>query len=75
MNINKKFNAWISRNFKGLSAHTLYQFLCTECFYMPTEASNTVYADIYAVFCNNANDDQRNIFANVQMFVGICEWL
>lgn len=45
MNSKKKFNTWISRNFKGLSAHTLCQFLCTEMFYFNEEANNTVYAE------------------------------
>lgn len=75
MSIKKKFNAWISRNFKGLSAHTLCQFLCTEMFYFNEEANNTVYADMYAVFCNNASTEQHNIFDAIKIFVDACEWL
>ena len=72
----KKFNAWISKNFKGLSAHTLFQFLCMECPQIPEHhISNMVHVDLYHVFCGTANDDEQNTFNAITDIVCQCAWL
>ena len=76
MNITKLFNAWIASNFKGLSAHTLFQFLCMEHDFLPeTYVSDMVYVDLYHVFTKSANDSERNTFNAVKDIVDSCAWL
>lgn len=73
--INKKFNMWIANNFKGLSACTLCQFLQLEMGYFKKDADNTVYVDLYAVFCNKATMTQNNLFEVIYVIVDDCAWL
>lgn len=76
MNIPKLFNAWIASNFKGLSAHTLYQLLCSELDFLPlANISDMVHVDLYHVFTSSANDTERDTFATIKDIVNSCTWL
>ena len=57
----KKFDAFISRNFFGYSAHTLYQELCHS--YPAEVASQWVYVNIWHAFIdqNTPEDIDRVI--------------
>ena len=74
--MNKAFNNWISDNFKGLSAHTLVQFLVMEYGTLNSEyANNMVYCDLWAVFTGKAHDKERRIFDKIEYMVLSCDWL
>ena len=75
MSIRKHFNEWISRNFKGLSAHTLRQFLMMEDCPVFIDADNFVYVTLYHVFQKQSTEEERNMFDAVQNVVLSCEWL
>lgn len=69
-----KFEKWIGQNFKGLSAHTLYQFLCMEIPF--TEyCNNMVYVDLFHVFTGEATEEERASFDTVSMLIEACAWL
>ena len=67
MSIQKTFDKWISTHFCGLSAHTLYQFLCEYWSYSEAdeEINNLVYADLYKVFNKSASDKERRKVFNL----------
>lgn len=75
MNINKLFNTWIGRNFKGLSAHTLFQFLCMGMRGYEDYYSNMVYVDLFHVFIGKATEEERASFDAVSALVEECAWL
>ena len=70
----KKFEAWICKNFKGLSAHTLYQFLLMEI--GGTDyCNNLVYVDLFHVFIGKASENEMMSFESVCEMVECCAWL
>lgn len=73
----KKFNAWTSEKFRGLSAYTLCQFLQLEygCLWTNTDINNIIYVDLFDVFCKKATKNQLDMFALVEELVQECEWL
>ena len=79
--MNKKFNEWIASNFKGLSAHTLCQFLTmednTRIITLPVEyVDNMVYVDLFRVFTGmNVHDAERKSYESVLAMVNSCSWL
>lgn len=80
MNINKLFDSWIGKNFRGLSAHTLYQFLIIECIkpfsnYTKHQADEMVYIQLYQYFTGKRTDELRNNYEFIKFFVDKCEWL
>lgn len=79
MNINKHFNAWISKNFKGLSAHTLCQFIkmFEEEFlqFCSDTIDNYVYVTLYRVFIGIASEEEVISFNVLVDIVEDCEWL
>lgn len=59
----KKFDAFISRNFFGYSAHTLYQELCHS---YPVEVSSQwVYVNIWHTFINQDTPEDIDIARHV----------
>lgn len=71
----KFFNAWVSRNFKGLSAHTLAEFLRLEGFFAEY-ADNMVYVTLFNYATkNDTSDEAFNAFECVRELVEACEWL
>lgn len=70
----KKFNAWIWRNFKVLSAHTLYQFLLEEIG-SADYCNNLVYVDLFHVFICEETEAERHTFEAVCDMVECCAWL
>lgn len=75
MSIRKEFEKWISRNFKGLSAHTLYQFLTMETWLPLDYAQNMVYVDLYHVFTKQATETEYNSYETCKDMVDKCAWL
>jgi hypothetical protein len=63
----KKFNAFISRNFFGYSAHTLYQELCHS---YPVEVSSQwVYVNIWHTFINQDTPEDIDIARHVACII------
>lgn len=80
MNISKLFNEWVSKNFRGLSAHTLYQFLIIECIkpfsmYSKTQADEMVNVQLYQYFTGKRTDELRNNYEFIKFIVDRCTWL
>ena len=46
----KQFDAWISRNFKGLSAYTLYQYLVKFHGFSESYADEIVFVKLFNYF-------------------------
>lgn len=79
--IPKKFNEWVSKNFKGLSAYTLCQFLLMDfkdsfslSFYK-SDVDNMVNVLLFEYMCGNHDDDHTKNFMGIQMLVNECSWL
>lgn len=63
----KKFDAFISRNFFGYSAHTLYQELCHS---YPVEVSSQwVYVNIWHTFINQDTPEDIDIARHVACII------
>ena len=76
MSINKLFNTWIASNFRGLSAHTLCQFLDMFGLYDSiVEINNLVYVTLYEYFIGIHDDDHVNKFEFCVALVEDCNWL
>lgn len=79
MNINKKFNAWIESKFRGLSAHSLCQFIQMfeeECWQFCSDTiNNFVYVTLYRVFIGIASEDETIACETLAIIVEDCEWL
>jgi len=82
MNINKKFNEWISLTFKGLSAHTLIQFIKMNVdniymywFHYDEEIDNFVYVNLFHVFIKTASENELKEFECLIDAVNNCAWL
>ena len=76
MNITNFFNTWIASNFKGLSAHTLFQFLCMEYDFLGKDyVSNMVYVDLYHVFIKTATNKEHDTFNTIKDIINSCAWL
>lgn len=75
MNNNKKFDKWVSDNFRGLSAFSLMQFIRMEREYLPEDYIWNMVCDLYRVFTNNANDACRDTYDTVLCMVESCAWL
>ena len=77
MDINKAFNEWISKNFRGLSTHTLCQFLFMEdgLYDNIVNINNLVYATLYEYFVGNHDDKHTDTFEYCKMLVENCAWL
>lgn len=63
----KKFNQFVSRNFFGYSAHTLYQELCHS--YPAEVASQWVYVNIWHAFTNQSTPEDIDIARNVACII------
>lgn len=75
MSESKFFNAWIKRNFKGLSAHTLAQFLRMEGYIHPY-VDDLVYVTLFNYATKkDASEDAVNAFIWTRDLVANCEWL
>lgn len=77
MSIEKKFNEWVSKNFKGLSVATLTQFLnMNETMplfkYLNMES---VHVDLFNYFKGVHNDKNTDTFEMIKHLVDNCEWL
>lgn len=59
----KKFDTFVSRNFFGYSAHTLYQELCHS--YPAEVASQWVYVNIWHTFIDNDTPEDIDIARHV----------
>lgn len=72
----KKFDQWIAENYRGLSAHTLFQFLCSG---LPSAChqywNNVVYVELFHVFCGIGTPEEKREFDNIWLRVNSCEWL
>lgn len=76
MSIRKEFEKWISKNFKGLSAHTLFQFIFGEMEWLPMDyVQNMIYVDLYHVFTKSANEKEQNTYDTCKTMVDACAWL
>lgn len=79
MNINKKFNAWIASKFRGLSAHTLCQFIKMfeeECWQFCSDTiDNFVYVTLFRVFVGIASEEEVISYNVLVDLVEDCEWL
>ena len=60
----KYFKKWVSDNFKGLSPHTLFEFL----------HKFSGFSVDYALKIN-VNDDSENLFYAIKDSVDNCTWL
>lgn len=63
----KKFNAFISCNFFGYSAHTLYQELCHS--YPAEVASQWVYVNIWHAFIGQDTPEDIDIARNIACII------
>ena len=63
----KKFNAFISCNFVGYSAHTLYQELCHS--YPAEVASQWVYVNIWHTFIDQSTPEDIDIARRVACII------
>ena len=63
----KKFNAFISCNFFGYSAHTLYQELCHS--YPAEVASQWVYVNIWHAFIDQSTPEDIDIARHVACII------
>ena len=63
----KKFNAFISCNFFGYSAHTLYQELCHS--YPAEIASQWVYVNIWHTFIDQSTPEDIDIARHVACII------
>ena len=88
MNTNKKFNEWIALKFRGLSAHTLCQFISmnidelwlvvADYVNAPTDSvciNNYVYVTLFRVFIGTASEDDLLGYNILVALVEECEWL
>lgn len=63
----KKFDTFVSRNFFGYSAHTLYQELCHS--YPAEVASQWVYVNIWHTFINQDTPEDIDIARHVACII------
>lgn len=80
MNIKKLFDSWIGKEFRGLSARTLYQFIMIECIkpfsmYSKEDADEMVYIQLYQYFTGKRTDELRNNYELIKFLVENCTWL
>lgn len=77
MNIDKKFNEWISMQFKGLSVTTLTQFLNMDVSHSIFRHLNmeSVHVDLYQYFTGVRTDKICAIFETIKELVNLCDWL
>lgn len=66
-NTTKAFDNFVSRNFFGYSAHTLYQELCHS--YPAEIASQWVYVNIWHTFIDNDTPEDINIARHVACII------
>lgn len=66
-NTTKAFDYFISRNFFGYSAHTLYQELCHS--YPAEVASQWVYVNIWHTFIDNDTPEDIDIARHVACII------
>ena len=77
MSIDKKFNKWVSTQFKGLSVATLTQFLNmgeTLPIYKYLNMES-VHVDLYQYFTGVRTDKVCVIFETIKELVNQCDWL
>lgn len=88
MNINKKFNDWIAFKFRGLSAHSLCQFIgmyidelwlvVADYVNLPSDPvciNNFVYVTLFRVFIGTASEDDLLAYNALLDCVEECAWL
>lgn len=75
MSIRKEFEKWIAKNFKGLSAYTLGQFLRIEEGFCTEYIDEMIYVELYKVFTKQATDKESNNFEYIKWAVENCAWL
>ena len=75
----RKFNEWIGKTFKGLSANTLYQLIVmqtTGIISLPKERiNNMIYVDLFNVFIGKATEKERNNYDTISCIVSNCKWI
>lgn len=72
----KAFNAWISRNFKGLSAYTLYQLLVKFAGFSAEYADELVFVRLYDYFTNkDRGDNNTQLFYACKEIVASYDWI
>ena len=72
----KAFQKWIDKNFKGLSTLTLCQFIGMELDFLPQDyISNMVYVDLFHVFTKKATEKEHATFDTIFGLVESCTWL
>lgn len=77
MSIDKKFNEWVSTQFKGLSVATLTQFLNIGEEFPVFRHPNTesVHVELYQYFTGVRTDKVRKTFETIKQLVNQCDWL
>ena len=76
MSDRKFFNAWVSKNFKGLSAHTLTQFLEKFCGFSKDYCMTIVYEKLFDYATKkDTTDNTTQLFDAVKDCVENCAWL
>ena len=72
----KQFDAWVSRNFKGLSAYTLYQYLVKFHGFSESYADEIVFVNLFNYFTKkDCGDNNTQLFYGCKEIVFACEWL
>ena len=72
----KQFDAWISRNFNGLSAYTLYQYLVKFHGFSESYADEIVFVNLFNYFTKkDCGDNNTQLFCRCKEIVSACEWL
>lgn len=75
MSESRFFNNWVKRNFKGLSTHTLAQFLRLEGYIYPY-VDDLVYVTLFNYATKkDTTKDTVNAFIWTRDLVANCEWL
>ena len=74
--VKKQFDAWISRNFKGLSAYTLYQYLVKFHCFSESYADEIVFVKLFNYFTKkDCSDNNTQLFYGCKEIISTCEWL
>ena len=69
------FNNWIAKNFRGLSAKTLVDYLLMDGIYTHEEADNIVYVTLYSIFIHKPIFGAIKVFEGLKIDLEYCDWL
>lgn len=73
--MNKKFHAWIKKEFAGLSPATLFQFAVINGFTDISVIDNDVFVFIYQYFCGKREPQNVQTYKFYKDMVTSCTWL